>query len=272
MTFFPRLGCALALALSLAGCDSGSRSPVATAEAPATQAPAVQAPAQEAPAQETASAAPLTSAPALQAEVDPEALVGRVLGAEAGSEVFLIQPDAAARDLRALADTIVDLSETDATGHFSFPARDAAGLEVLVSAPGHALTRGGLGETLELQPEARLELTAFDASGQPLELAFALVLDGQGTPLPVPVAPLVSDGSGALHVTRLPAGTCEVIVASPDLQQVARIQRSLASGQVYRERLVLEQDDALTRRFLVIVGGPEVERAIEDQASQEGAQ
>ncbi len=269
MTFFPRFGCALALALALAGCDSGSQAPTNTA--PARQAPV--------------SAAPVGSAQVADEVAASDALFGRVLGAEAGSEVFLIRPDAAARDLRALADTILDVSETDATGHFSFPARDASGLEVLVSAPGQALARGPLGEVLELQPEARLELEAVDALGQPVELAFALVLDGHGTPLPVPVAPLVSDAAGALQVTRLPAGACEVIVASADFHQVARIQRTLASGQVYRERLVLDLDDALARRFLVIVGGPEVARALDAapaeaspgqaspaETSQEGAQ
>jgi hypothetical protein len=265
MNFFPRIGCALALALALAGCDSGSRHSVAptqqaqTGTQASTQA-AVQAPAEQVPSA-ASEAAPLGSAAVTEADT----LVGRVLGAEAGSEVFLVRPDAAARDLRALADTIVDVSETDTTGRFSFPADsalDPSGLEVLVSAPGQALARAPLGQLVELQPEARLELRALDATGQPVELAFALVLDEQGTPLPVPVAPLVSDASGALQITRLPAGACEVIVASADVQLVARLQRNLASGQVYRERLVLERDDALSRRFLVIVGGPEVERAL----------
>lgn len=270
MNFFPRIGCALALSLALLGCDSGSRGQVAQTQAPATQAPATQAPATQAPATQTPAAEAEDSE---TAAAPSEGLVGRVLGAEAGSEVFLVRPDAGARDLRALADTILDVSETDATGRFAFASQlDPSGLEVLVSAPGQALARAPFGAPVELQPEARLELQALDTRGAPVELAFALVLDGQGTPLPVPVAPLVSDAEGALQITRLPAGACEVIVASADFQQVARIQRQLASGQVYRERLVLDQDDVLSRRFLVIVGGPEVERALAENLGQEAGQ
>lgn len=259
MTLFPRLGCALALSLALAGCDSGSR----TSQAPGT----TQSAATSVAATTEAKASATEEA---DHESQAERLQGRVSGAAAGSEVFLIRPDLSARDLRALADTILEVSETDAAGHFSFPLQDTSGLEILVSAPGKALSRAPWGQAPSLQPEARLELTALDAAGQPLELAFALVLDSEGVPLPVPVAPLVSNERGALEVTRLPAGACEVIVASPDLQQVARLRQTLALGQTYRETLVLDYDEALTRRFLIVAGGPEVARALE--AGQEGAQ
>ena len=100
------------------------------------------------------------------------------------------------------------------------------------------------------------------AAGGPAELAFALVLDAEGIPLPVPVAPCVSDAGGALVVTRLPAGRCELLIASPDAEQMARLELDLAGGQTYRREVTLEEDDALTRRFLVIAGGPQVASAI----------
>ena len=259
--------CALGLALALTGCDHGSRStPLEATQAPVLAAASAS---EAAPAGDRLEESASPAAPRLGvALVDSASAVnGTVLGAEAGSEVFLVRPDANARDLRALADTILDVSETDATGRFTFAGpRDSSGLEVLVSAPGKALCRAPLGQELRLEPEGRIEITAKDSLGQPIELAFALVLDAQGTPLPVPVASLVSDASGALQVTRLPAGSCEMLVASADLQRIARLQLDVAAGQTYRETLELLEDDALTRRFLSIASGPEVAAAIGEEA------
>ncbi|MBL4845759.1 MAG: hypothetical protein JKY65_09545 [Planctomycetes bacterium] len=251
---------ALGVALALTGYDSGSDSAPSTTHAPSVEAAA---PSLGAPVTNAAEASRSLGV----ALVDSASqLSGRVVGAEAGSVVFLVRSDASAHDLRALADTILDVTETDATGSYGFAApAETGGLEVVVSAPGKALGRAPLGQEIVLEPEGRVEITALDASGQPVELAFALVLDAQGTPLPLPTAPLVSDEAGALQVTRLPSGRCEVIVASPDLQRIARLQVDVASGQTYQETLELVEDDELTRRFLVIAGGPEVAAAIGEE-------
>lgn len=246
-------GLCLALCTSitlLSGCDGGSRGSNAA----------------------TSAAAPVASAVSLSQPASEAGAEVLIPGLPAGAEVFLVQPDPEARDLRALADTILDVCEADARGALSFAPQAAAspqsglevGLEVLVSAEGYALTRApwrGSDTRLALTPEARVELVV-RAGEAAAELAFALVLDANGVPLPVPVASCVSDASGALLVTRLPAGSCELLIASPDLERMALLRLDVASGQTYRREVILEQDDALTRRFLVITGGPEVAAAI----------
>lgn len=251
----------LCLALTLTACEGGSRSP-APQSAQSTES------AQSAAPVERASEPALESSAALPGGRREATLPG----APAGTQVFLVRPDAGARDLRALADTILDVSEPDARGAYSFPEAPDLGaasaaqeaLEVLVSAEGQALVRApwrGPETRVTLSPEARVEVVV-RAAGGPAELAFALVLDAEGIPLPVPVAPCVSDAGGALVVTRLPAGRCELLIASPDAEQMARLELDLAGGQTYRREVTLEEDDALTRRFLVIAGGPQVASAI----------
>ncbi|MGE0712562.1 MAG: hypothetical protein AB7N76_20275 [Planctomycetota bacterium] len=171
------------------------------------------------------------------------------LSAPAGTLVCLVRPDPAARDLRALADTVVSTAEVGADGSYELvpvgPA-PAAGWELLVSAPGYALARAPLGAELSLRPEARVEVQL--PAGE--ELAVALVLDAAGRPLPLPATELVSDASGRLRATRLPAGRCELLIASPDLSRCARLALELAEGETRGVSLTLAPDDQLARRFV----------------------
>jgi hypothetical protein len=236
----------------------------ATEEGPSPEAPRIPPPGSEASRPDPSSSLPLSplgEAPRAAEVVSSLAISGEVAGAPRGTLVCLVRPDAGARDLLALADTVVDAASVDEAGRYRLLAVGDAprGYELLISAPGKALTRAPLAGSVRLEPEARVDVQlAARASGESEDLAMALVLDDKGRVLPLPAGDLVSDAGGRLSVARLPAGSYELLVASPDLTRCARLEVSVSAGEQQSVELSLEENFKLAQRFLGIVRGPDV--------------
>jgi hypothetical protein len=195
-------------------------------------------------ARKASGAAPIQSAPV-------HSISGRLLEAPEGAVVFLVKTDPQARDLYALAGTLLSSVEADPDGGFCFESQEGDG--VLVLAPGKAIARAAIkGDQpldIALTPEARLIVQV----GEPY--AAALVLDAQGVPLPLPAAELVSHADGTLRATRVPAGQFTVIVQSADGERHGSRAIALSASDERSITLPLVQDAELGRRFLLAAGG-----------------
>jgi len=216
------------LLLLAVGCDQGSSSAVSSTAAPGATAPAIR---------------------------------GRLVDAPPDAEVFLLRPSPA-RDLYALADTVLDLSSIDTSGRFTLATPTEPGPWVLVvSAPGRALlhrevTADDTEMLLALTPEATCSLVLIDEQGSPESLACALVLDAAGSPLPLPALDMVSLPDGTLSTRRLPAGDYEVLIESADGERHARLELHLAAAEQRIATVQLGTNPQLAQRFLLAVGGP----------------
>lgn len=230
----------LAIVLLLAGCDSSDSDSGSSSSS-------------SAPAQAVAasSAAQVTSA------------AGRVTEAPAGTVVHLVEPTPTARTLLEQAQTIVASVEVDAEGRFAVSETTAR--EVLVSAPGRALTRaplvgGRLASDLVLAPEAICTVTV----GAAEEDAMGLVLDDTDRVVAAPPSELVADATGTLRATRLPAGRYRLIVGSADGQRFASAAFSITTGGRKRLSLTLTPNPEEQVRFLRAVGHPEAGSFLEE--------
>lgn len=191
---------------------------------------------------------------------------GRVAGSADGALVHLLAPSAGAPTLRTLGEAVLDSAEVARDGTFALRATAPGPYQVLVSAPGRALTWAEVsGGALEVAPapEARLALEALDGGGRPEPLCVALVLDGAGRPLPLVPAEVVTDERGHLTVGRLPAGTLEVLVLSGDLARVARATIDVREDEVAVVTVRLDDDPALLARALRVAGQDELASVIE---------
>jgi hypothetical protein len=181
--------------------------------------------------------------------VSQSAWPGEIADAPAGTLVHLVRPDASARSLDALGATVVDSTEVDAQGRFGFD-RSLAGDELLISAPGRALTRVPFTrDPVRLEDEARVHARVGEAE------VLALALDAAGAPLPLPAHECVSGQDGTLEVPRLPAGSLTLLFESADGLRHGSQAVTLSAGERLSFDVSLSVDHATAQRFRRAVGG-----------------
>jgi hypothetical protein len=192
---------------------------------------------------------------------------GRVSGDPDGALVHLLGPTTGAPTLRTLGEAVLDSAEVARDGAFALRATEPGPYQVLVSAPGRALTWAEVsaGALVEVAPapEARLTLEALDGAGRPEPFCLALVLDASGRPLPLVPAEVVTDEGGRLSAGRLPAGRLEVLVLSGDLARAARTSIDVREDEVAVVTVRLDDDPALLARALRVAGQDELASVIE---------
>ncbi|RMG15672.1 MAG: carboxypeptidase regulatory-like domain-containing protein [Planctomycetota bacterium] len=190
-----------------------------------------------------------------------------MLPAVAG-EVFLLA-ETPSRDVWGLGGAVRAVVPLDRDGRCALPPSLAArAARAVVSVPGYALASVPLPcptARVRLVPESRLECVLRDPDGRPEEDAYALVLDGEGRPLPLPALALASDAEGRLSVPRLPAGRLTLLVASADGQRHAQRGVALAEGERRALDLVLLPDPQAARAFWRAAGGPAAEALLAEE-------
>jgi hypothetical protein len=242
-----RLTLSLLLVVVLTACSGGGSSPPVASDA-------------------TQSSSTATAATSIASAITPtsEQVSGRIDPAVPGTVVYLFAPDPAATTLVDQAATLRQVAFTDDAGRFRFAVLPAPHLEVVASAPGHALVRS-VAESearVRLEPEGRIE-ASLDVGGEPAEDAMAIVRDPRGRFLPLTATELATGPDGRLSIGKLPAGDYDVFVSAADGQRFDRRTVSVGEAEQVEIAFDLRIDNDLKLAFLAAVGGDEAEGLVE---------